>query len=104
MGAAAYNRGSKIVRRDADAHARAAILRADHEASKDEAARMRERILQLERELARARRCIAELRRSKGARLSEARAEQASSDAAIKVLTKIAFPQDAAVDARKVRP
>jgi hypothetical protein len=96
MSAAAYNRGSKIVRRDADERARAAIPRSDREAAKDESARLRERILQLERELARARRCIAELRRSKEARLSDARAEQASSQAAIQILTRVAFRQGGA--------
>lgn len=71
-----------------------ALLRAERAAEKEEAAHLREEVARLERELARARRCIAELRRSKGERLAEARAEQNTSDAAIRILTRIAFPED----------
>jgi hypothetical protein len=91
MGAAAYNRGSKLVRREADERAREAISRADRDAYKAEAARLRDRVITLERDLARARRCIAELRRSKDARMSDARDEQSRSDAAIRILARIAF-------------
>jgi predicted nucleic acid-binding Zn-ribbon protein len=70
------------------------LLRADRQAAKDETQVLRERIARLERELSRARRCIAELRRSKDARMSEARDDQNRSDAAIKMLAKLSFPED----------
>lgn len=94
MGAAAYNRGSKLISREADEAIPTALLRADREAHKAEVARLREQVARLESDLARARRCIAELRRSKDARLAEARAEQSSSAAAIGILTRLAFPTD----------
>lgn len=90
----AYNRGSTLVRRNLDGQAQAATIRVGRQATKDEAARLRDRIAELERDLARARRCIYELRRSKDARISEARAEQSRSDAAVHILTRIAFPGD----------
>ena len=94
MGASQYNRGSAVLRRDIDGLMSVPLARAERDAEKDELARLREQIRTLERDLARARRCIAELRRSKDARLAEAREEQSRSDAAIRILTRIAFPQD----------
>lgn len=91
MSAASYNRGSRVVSRDADAQARVASTREDRRAQRDEAERLRERIAELERELARARRCVAELRRSKDERLREARNDQRRSDLAISILCKMAF-------------
>jgi len=72
----------------------AASVRAEREASKAAAATLRSRIAELEHELSRARRCIAELRRSKEARMEEARAYSASSQAAIRILTRLAFPKE----------
>lgn len=97
MGVAASNRGDTIIRRDADVQVDAAARRMDHRVRSDESDRLRDQISELERDLARARRCIAELRRSKDARMSEARAEQSRSDCAIKILTSIAFPDRAKV-------
>lgn len=94
MGAAAYNRGSKLISRDADEDMGKVLVRAEREAVKAERARLRQQVAELQRELGRARRCIAELRRSKEERLTEARAEQSRSDAAIHILTRIAFPAD----------
>jgi hypothetical protein len=99
MGIAAYNRGSKLMIRATDAKLAGAMVRAQRDAEKSEAGRLREQVVQLERDLARARRCIAALRRSKDARLSEARAQQSSSDAAIRILTRLAFPSDCTEDA-----
>lgn len=92
MTAAAYNRGSRLIAKEADQAMPRASALAERQAYKDEAARLREQVANLERELARARRCIAELRRAKEARLSEARAEMASADAAISILCRRAFP------------
>ena len=97
MGIAAYNRGSKALASAAAEQARPAMLRADRIAEKDEAQRLRDRILTLERDLGRARRCIAELRRSKEAPLSEARSEASRSDSAVRILARVAFPSDAEV-------
>jgi phage shock protein A len=94
MSAAAYNRGSRLVAQEADARAQAVSARVERQAHKDEADRLRAQVAKLERDLARARRCIAELRRSKDARMSEARAELASSRFAVSTLCRIAFPHD----------
>lgn len=97
MGAAAYNRGSRLISRETEADPRiaAAIARNERQAHKDENARLRAQVARLESELSRARRCIAELRRSKEARMSEAHAELSASKAAISILCKRAFPTPA---------
>jgi molecular chaperone GrpE (heat shock protein) len=95
MGAAAYNRGSRIVSREADEAMPAASARADRDATKAERARLLAQVASLEDQLARARRCIAELRRSKDARMAEAAADRSSGRAAIKILTRLAFPAPA---------
>lgn len=59
MGAAAYNRGTPLVRREADAHMDVAQARADRRAYAEERARLKAQIARLERDLARARRCLA---------------------------------------------
>jgi chromosome segregation ATPase len=92
MGAAAHNRGSRLVSVDADRLMPAAAARADRNSHKDEADRLRAQVEKLERDLSRARRCIAELRRSKDARMSEARAEMNASRLAISILCRRVFP------------
>lgn len=59
MSAAAYNRGSRLVAREADERMPGALSRADRQAHKDEVVRLREQIATLERDLHRARRCLA---------------------------------------------
>lgn len=59
MSAAAYNRGSRIVSRGADERMPVALDRADKQATKDEIARLRGQVAELELELRRARRCLA---------------------------------------------
>lgn len=71
-----------------------AIARADRDAHQDERARLRGQVERLERDLARARRCIAELRRSKEERMSEARAELSGYRLAVSILCRLAFPAD----------
>lgn len=95
MGIAAYNRGTKVLARDLASRLPAAHRRADRAAAQDQEARLQAQIAVLERDLARARLCIAELRRSKEARLSEARHALATSHAAIRILTRLAFPHEA---------
>ena len=95
MGAAAYRRGSANIAREARERVSSAVLaRVDRQAHVDEANRLREVIARLERDLARARRCIAELRRSKDARMQEARSEVERSSAAVKVLCLVAFKNE----------
>jgi phage shock protein A len=96
MSAAAYNRGTKCIARATDADMPAIHARADRQAHKDEADRLRAQVAKLERDLARARRCIAELRRSKEERVTEARAEASSSAAAITTLCRLAFSSEVA--------
>ena len=95
MGAAAYNRGSARVSAAADAAMPIATLRAARNAAKDENDRLRAQVARLESDLRRASRCIAELRRSKEERIAEHRADSRRSDAAISMLCRIAFPNDA---------
>lgn len=94
MSAAASNRGSRAVVRDLDQRMGPIRQRAERQAQKDEVARLSAQIVKLERDLARARRCIAELRRSKEERALDARVALAAADSAIKMLTRIAFPKD----------
>ena len=94
MSRAAYNRGSRIVAREADERARSIDSRIERQALTDEVTRLQERIGLLERDLMRARRCIAELRRSREARLAEVRADASRSASAISMLCRIAFPGD----------
>lgn len=81
--------------RELDPVAAAAMARAERRAHADDRARLLERVAILERDLKRARRCIAELRRARDARADETRADASRSDAAIRILTRIAFPGDA---------
>ena len=94
MGAAAYNRGNQIIVREADERMAEAQTRAERQALKDEAARLRERVAALERDLARGRRCIAAERRGREQlRLRLAAAERAY-DFAVPLLCRLAFPAD----------
>ena len=60
MGAAAYNRGSRIASREADARMPVATARADQQAHADEVTRLREQVVALERELRRKDKALAE--------------------------------------------
>jgi len=96
MTAASYNRGSRVLARDIDAAMPAAILRAGREADELDVARLRVRVASLERELQRARRCIAAERAGREAlrlRLSDSKREYAF---AVGILCKLAFPNDRA--------
>lgn len=91
MGAAAYNRGTRNLSAEADAAMTSALVRAERLARDDENARLRRTAETLERDLARARRCIAELRRAKDARMTEAWAALNASDCAVSILCRLAF-------------
>ena len=59
MSAAAYNRGSRLLSREADERMPTALSRADRQAHNDEVSRLREQVAALGRDLRRARRCLA---------------------------------------------
>ena len=91
MSRAAYTRGTRLVTRAADAAVTPAVTRADRVAMSDEIERLRVQNAALERDLRRARRCIAELRRSKDERMRESADDKRRSDLAISILCKRLF-------------
>ena len=94
MGAAAYNRGSRLVAREADERMPVALSRADKQAHKDEIARLRERVASLERDLARARRCLASERAGREALRVRLADEERANAFGVGVLCRLAFPGD----------
>lgn len=91
MGVAQYNRGSRLAAREADARMPVAKARGEHQANTDEVTRLREQVATLERDLRRARRCLALMRLSHDARMAEARAAERDSASAIRILARVAF-------------
>lgn len=94
MGAAAYNRGSRIVSRGADERMPMARFRADQQAHKDEIVRLREQVAALDHELRRARRCLAAERAGREALRVRLAAEERSHALSVEWLCKRAFPGD----------
>ena len=94
MGSAAYNRGSRLVAKEADERMPLATDRADRQAHTAEVARLREQIATLERDLRRARRCLASERAGRESlRVRLADAERANAFV-VGVLCRLAFPGD----------
>ena len=91
MGAAAYNRGSRVVSREADERMPSAMMRADVQAYKDEIGRLLTQVATLERELARARRCLAAERAGREALRVRLADEVSSNRFAVGVLCRLAF-------------
>ena len=94
MGAAAYNRGSRLVSREADERMPGALSRADRQAHKDEVVRLRERVASLERDLARACRCLASERAGREALRVRLADEERANAFGVGVLCRLAFPGD----------
>lgn len=94
MSIAAYNRGSRLVSREADARMPLATARADRQAHKDEVARLREQIATLERDLRRARRCLASERAGREALRVRLAAEERAWAFGVGILCRLAFPGD----------
>ena len=94
MSAAAYNRGSRLVSGEADERMPVASSRADRQAHKDEIARLREQIATLERDLLRARRCLAAERAGREALRVRLVDEERANGFGIGVLCRLAFPGD----------
>ena len=94
MGAAAHNRGSRLVSREADERMPVALSRADHQAHKDEVTRLREQVATLERDLGRARRCLASERAGREALRVRLADEEMANAFGVGVLCRLAFPGD----------
>lgn len=94
MSAAAYNRGSRIVSRGADERMPVALSRADQQAHKDEIVRLRGQVADLERELRRARRCLAAERAGREALRVRLAHEESANAFSVGVLCRLAFPGD----------
>jgi hypothetical protein len=94
MTAAAYNRGSRIVSREADERMADAMRRADRHAHTDEVARLREQVASLERELHRARLCIAAERAGREALRVRLANEERANAFGVGILCRLAFPGD----------
>lgn len=94
MGAAAYNRGSRLVSKEADERMPLATARADRQAHKDEVARLREQIATLERDLRRARRCLAAERAARESLRVRLADEERANAFSVGILCRLAFPGD----------
>lgn len=94
MGIAAYNRGSRSISREATEGAAVANARAEYQALAEENARLRARLARSERDLARARRCLAAERMGREALRQRLIEDKARSAAVISNLCRIAFPGD----------
>ena len=94
MGSAAYNRGSRLVSKEADERMPLATARADRQAHKDEVARLREQIATLERDLRRARRCLASERAGRESLRVRLADEERANAFGVGVLCGLAFPGD----------
>lgn len=90
MGAAAYNRGSRLVAMEADGRMPEAIARAGHQALEDENARLREHLTRLEGDLARARRCLAAERYGREKRVGELEAALRATEFGVSILCRLA--------------
>jgi type II secretory pathway component PulJ len=94
MGSAAYNRGSRLVSKEADERMPLATARADRQAHEDEVARLREQIATLERDLRRARRCLASERAGRESLRVRLADEERANAFGVGVLCRLAFPGD----------
>jgi DNA helicase IV len=91
MGIAAYNNGSRVIAAEVESHMPAAQARADRQAHKDEIERLKNRVAQAERKLARARRCLAAERYARAKREGELKTELKAAAFSTSVLCRLAF-------------
>lgn len=94
MSIAAYNRGSRLVAREADERMPVATSRADAQAHKDEVTRLREQVTKLKRDLRRARRCLAAERAGREALRARLIDAERANTFGVGVLCGLAFPGD----------
>ena len=90
MGAAAYNRGTTVIRQGADARMDVAQARTDRRAYAEESDRLRAQIARLERDLARARRCLASERAGRARLASELASEREARYLTVSILARAA--------------
>lgn len=88
--AASYNRGSRVIAREADERAAGLVGRVERQALADENARLRRQVDRLEHELARARRCLAAERFAREKRVEELKVELRSARFGIRCLCRLA--------------
>lgn len=91
MSASSYNRGSRVIAREADDRVRTIESRHDRQALHDENERLRQRVEELEHDLKRARRCLAAERFGRAKRTDELKAELRAASFGTSVLTRLAF-------------
>ena len=94
MGAAAYNRGTRRIAAEADALIGAIADRADRKALRGENDRLRAKVADLEKTLARARRCLAAERSGRENLRVRLCAEERSHAFSTEILCRLAFPGD----------
>lgn len=94
MGIAVYNRGSRLVSRAANERMPVASSYADRQALADSVARLCDQVASLERELARARRCLALERAGRDALRARLAQEETANAFGVRVLCRLAFPRD----------
>jgi len=94
VSAAAYSRGSRLLSSEADKRMPAALSHADRQARKDEVSRLREQVAALERDLRRARRCLASERAGREALRVRLANEERANAFGVGVLCRLAFPGD----------
>lgn len=94
MSVAAYNRGSRLVSKEADERMPLVTGRADRQAHDDEIARLRERVTSLESKLRRARRCLASERMGREALRARLVNEEMAYAFGVGVLCRLAFPAE----------
>ena len=94
MGAAAYNRGSACLSKQADEAMPIAVKRADRAAHKDETARLKDRVAELERDLSRARRALAAERYGREQLRVRLAREESAYAFAVGILCRRAFAED----------
>jgi len=91
MGAAAYRRGSRVIAREADAGMEVANKRADLQAEKDELARLRSKVAELERINQRAAKVVALLSAEKTDLREQIKAKESSYQFSVKILGRLAY-------------
>ena len=92
MSAAAHNRGSRLLSREADERMPTTLSRADRQAHNDEVSRLREQVAALGRDLRRARRCLASERAGREALRVRLANEERANAFGVGVLCRLAFP------------
>lgn len=89
MGAAAYNRGSRVVASQIGVGA--SVERNERAAERDQLATLRDELARVQRELIRARRCLAAERMGRAELVERLRMSESNYNFAVSILSKRAF-------------